>query len=1074
MWSYLLLLASLSGTVVDEKDRPVEGATVVLLPERYGQDPVTALSDPKGAFAIALSREGPLRIEAYAPGFAPFRSRDVDPAKPLAIVLQKAEESIAGVVRDGTTLDPVEGAMVETRVVGAWLRETPRLGVIEAVSDERGAFRLEGLSKTSFAVTASAPGYGTANRASVSPGEAVELYLFPGSGIYGRLLDGEGKPVEDALVAAEPEDPRGDWHPTRSTQQSDPEGRFALLGLQPGRYRLFVRHEDFALAVQDIELSKEEDIEVEVTLGPGVTLTGRLIDEDDQPLSGEISLGALGGRPVGALFGSRLKAEADADGEFSLPAVPPGAHTLVAESRGYGKTDVEVEVSGRAKEQDVGDVVLERGLAISGKVVEPSGGPVAGAVYAEPATSTALRGLTDSFLMAESDSEGRFVLAGLAAGAYSLRASAIGFAQSKPVMAEAGTANLTITVIRAGSIRGTVTDPEGRPASSLQAIAASSDRRQGRRRSTTETGEGSFTIEDLAQGQYAVEIYAPDFVPEVLSSVEVVPGKVTELGTIRLQRGKEIMGTVVDAAEEPVPGASVVALSPGERPGLRENRTVSSDRMGRFRIRGLPERKVVVIASHPTYVEAQLEGVEPGSEVRVVLSRGGALEGYVKSRDGNDVAGRIVQASSRGPRLSRWDSGRAHTSADGYFFIERVPAGVVTVALLQVDGPVTLDVQSREVEVREGETTYVELESRRVLVQGQVRRGGSPLPGATIELERLGSSWMSFGPMDTTALPSGPRYLRAVASEDGFYELLVDGAGEYRVNAAANGVGLPGRTVAIPDMESFSLDLDYGGALLSGRVIDKQTEAPVAGATVSATPVEPRNGRGWATVQVGPDGVFELALDPGVFQISAGAEGYASIEEKLSIGEGGRPDLVLALSTGLAISGRLLDRSGHGLGNTQIRAVPDTPDIAVPPPNMAFSRTLPDGSFRFDELARGRYNLFASAGDAGFAFLPSISAGTEDLQLTLRPGGKLEALVVDAAGAPVPNAVVAVAAIEGRKVRGVQGQADDNGRIEMTVPAGNLTMKGAIIDEAEGLAAASVGENGLARVRIAIAPIMPE
>jgi hypothetical protein len=89
-----------------------------------------------------------------------------------------------------------------------------------------------------------------------------------------------------------------------------------------------------------------------------------------------------------------------------------------------------------------------------------------------------------------------------------------------------------------------------------------------------------------------------------------------------------------------------------------------------------------------------------------------------------------------------------------------------------------------------------------------------------------------------------------------------------------------------------------------------------------------------------------------------------------------------------------------------------------------------------DELARGRYNLLAVGDLAGFAFLPSVPSGTEDLELTLRPGGKVEGLVVDAQGAPVANAIVAVAAIDGRKVRGVQSRADGSGRLELRAPQG--------------------------------------
>ncbi|HLE72460.1 MAG TPA: carboxypeptidase-like regulatory domain-containing protein, partial [Vicinamibacteria bacterium] len=205
MLAYLLLLSSLTGTVLDEKSRPIEGAVVVLIASTFAEEPKTAVADSRGRYEIAISGRGPFRVEAYAPGYVPFRARDVDPEKPFAIVLHPGGETIAGVVRDGTTLDPLEGAVVETRAgeSAARVMAEPRLGLVEAVTDERGAFRLEGLAKTSYSVAASAAGYGLTTKHSVSPGEAVELYLFPGSGIYGRILDEKGKAVGGALVTAE-------------------------------------------------------------------------------------------------------------------------------------------------------------------------------------------------------------------------------------------------------------------------------------------------------------------------------------------------------------------------------------------------------------------------------------------------------------------------------------------------------------------------------------------------------------------------------------------------------------------------------------------------------------------------------------------------------------------------------------------------------------------------------------------------------------------------------------------------------------------------------------------------------
>jgi hypothetical protein len=382
-------------------------------------------------------------------------------------------------------------------------------------------------------------------------------------------------------------------------------------------------------------------------------------------------------------------------------------------------------------------------------------------------------------------------------------------------------------------------------------------------------------------------------------------------------------------------------------------------------------------------------------------------------------------------------------------------------------------IQSREVEVREDETTYVEFQSRRILVQGQARRGGAPLSGAAIAFDPGTSAArmsVSFGRQGPPPSPTEPRYLAAVASDDGYYELLVDEPGEYRVSTSASGLGLPSKTVTIPDVESFSLDLDYGGSTVSGRVIDKETESPIAGAFVSARSTNPSARGSGTSIQVGPDGLFELQLDSGEFTLLVQAEGYATAEKKVAVEEGGPNDVVFALSSGLEIAGRVVDAHGRGMGNLQVLAVEDSTDVSTPPLRLGFGFSLPDGTFRLDDLAPGRYNLLAF-GAAAFAFLPSVSSGTEDLDLALRPGVKVEVFVVDSKKAPVPNALVALAAIEGKKARGPQVAVDSSGRIELLVPRGNVTIKAAVMNGPEGLATVAVSENATARVEIVLAPI---
>jgi hypothetical protein len=74
----------------------------------------------------------------------------------------------------------------------------------EAASEDDGAFLLAGLGSGRHDVTASAPGYSMARSIADPDGEPVELVLERGRGqIEGRVVDGEGDPVDDAYVFAE-------------------------------------------------------------------------------------------------------------------------------------------------------------------------------------------------------------------------------------------------------------------------------------------------------------------------------------------------------------------------------------------------------------------------------------------------------------------------------------------------------------------------------------------------------------------------------------------------------------------------------------------------------------------------------------------------------------------------------------------------------------------------------------------------------------------------------------------------------------------------------------------------------
>jgi protocatechuate 3,4-dioxygenase beta subunit len=1073
--------ATLSGTVQDDESRPVEGVLVVVSARdaRPDEAPPSGKSDRDGRFEIALQGKGPFAVDAYVGGYGPFRARDVDPAKPLRIVLKRGGASIEGLVRDGTSLEPIAGAVVETRAVRGRIDEHPRWGLVEAVTDEAGAFRLTGLGAGAHALSASAPGYGRATSTNVRAGEKVELFLFPGAGIYGRVSDSEGKPVEGAVVSAEWPGPMIAAPPSSAEQIADAEGRFAFLGLEPGTYRLFARHPDFAPAAAEATLLEERDAEVGIVLGTGARITGRLVSEEDEPVRGKVSLRSLDGGSVGMLLRRRFSVEADDDGRFSLGAVPAGEHALRAEAQGYGAKTIEIPVSGRSKEEDLGEIVLEKGLAIEGRVVGLDGAPVPEARVIGFKTSGGMMrfaGMEQN--ETTSDAEGRFVVAGLSEGVYNVFATAPGYGGAEPVPAEAGLKNLTLKLKPAGSIRGSVVDSDGRAVSSFLAMARSPEGRGWGGQSQVDEESGIFVLESVAEGEYVVEIVAPDYVSEAVSAVRVTGGSVTEVGAIRLRRGGRLAGTVVDGSGAPVAGATVQARQAGQRSfRFLDTGSTSTDRNGGFQIGGLPDGKVDVLGTHPSYADGRVEGIQIDSnraapaEVQLILERGGALEGHVRSRDGTGIAGRVIQVVPvlRGTPSRPWNWQTTQSLPDGAFRFDHIEAGPAEVALMSTETPVNYAIQTQEVEIVEGETAYVELYSRRVLVQGQVRRGGSALAGVEIELHSkdggMGSS-VRYGMSGMGPPVSGPQYLMALSGEDGYYELLVDKPGEYMVSANASGLGLPMKTLVIPAVDTIAIDLDFDATSVSGRVIDKDTEAPVAGAYVYARPADPRSRFEGAGLRVGSDGIFELELEPGDYVLVAQAEGYATREERARVSANGANDLTIALTAGFRITGRIVDANGRGRGNLRVLAVLDLPDVSARTSNASANMTVADGSFVLEGLAKGRYNLLADSGTE-FAFARGVDAGTEDLELALAPGGAVDVTVIDTDGHPVPKATLGITAVDGRKTRGLFAMTGPDGRGRIAVPRGNVLVRAAL-EEREATATVGVSENQTARIEIVL------
>ena len=1000
---------ALEVTVQDPRGKPVAGALVTIgggggvVPMRR-----SGRTDENGHVRIDALPRPPWEVSVLARGLAPRQLSRITDATPLVVRLE-AGGVLSGVVRDSVSRDPVGGARVwvMTRAMGIPTdRWDPDADRIETTADASGRFHLEGLGAAPLDVNAAALGHGYGTQRAVKPGSTIELFLLPGATITGTVRDEAGKPVAGAVVRALGELAA---RVVPAALRTNAAGRFHFAGLEAGSYTVVARGGPRAPALARVSVEAQGEADIELTLAEGGFVTGRLVDGDEKPRKGRVRVSALDGAELHLAIYDLMQAEAAADGHFALGPVPVGSLEIEAFAAGFATRKVETIVDARSRTTDLGDVALETGLRVRGVVRSRDGAPIAGAtVMGRSPASAAAR---PPVVVTEDD--GVFVFAGLQPGNLQLQAHAPGYAAVRQDVA-AGNEDVQLVLETGGTIVGSVVDPKGQPVEGAM-LTAQSEPAEGEQQAyggaAADEGGGRFTMRDLRAGRYVLQARARGHA-DGTASASVVAGRTTDVGAVRLRSGAVVRGTVVDAAGEPIPAATLAV----EAAVTLRDSVAQSDGAGRFEVTGLPPGRWTLSARHPAFTSgravAEIAG-EGEAEVRIVLHRGGRVEGVVRRRDGRPFSNAAVTVRDPVSAGTDWNlaNTRTTTAEDGSFALEHVAAGPLQVHVLapvrQRGFAMLTTVLQRPIEVREGETTRVEIATREVIVSGRVTRGGAPAPGVALSLQRRDGETFSYGaPPGAGPASQGPPPLADTTGEDGSYELLVFEPGLYlplRRSADGNSAPLrpaasnperPVSAVEIPDVATHTLDFTVGGATVAGVVLDAEKETPIGHARVIFSG---RTGsRGSDTT--GPDGRFRFEVEPAEGRLRTSAEEYVPGDEPLAVGEAGTGELRIELRKGLAISGRVEDAAGRSLGEVPIQALREAAE-RVEPGGFRFSRS--DGRFRLSGLPDGAHTLIAGSEALGFGVRRGVAAGASDVVLALRPAIRLAVRVVDESGGPV-------------------------------------------------------------------------
>jgi protocatechuate 3,4-dioxygenase beta subunit len=572
----------LAGSVVDDAGAAVPAARIgtrgemslTLLMTSLSAAFPSATADDDGHFELRDAPTGKLTVSVRAAGFlpaslpveiAPGQSRD-----DLRVVLRRGS-TVAGRVLgpDGT---PAAGAEVSLAAHG---RSFVSSSGVSTRTDGDGAYTLDAVPPGPQSFTAELPGaVPTVRDLAVRPGEnRLDFKLGPGLEIAGRVVDDAGAPLGGARVALS----AGDSLPHETASGDD--GSFHFPGLRGGAYRLSAQLQGFATVSQEVRLADAPRRDVELRLGSGGAVAGRILGLSPEQLA---QVRVLANR-AGEGPGSSLGIEADPKGEYRIGDLSPGEWTVIVTVGLLGRSARgQVQLPPGVPEVRL-DLEFPSGFTLSGRLLR-AGQPLPGALVGVQGTDVETNGL------GRSDTQGGFRIDGLQPGTYELTVRSLAAGQLHKESLDI-TANREVEIdLPAAEVRGKVVDADDGSPIAEATIALEQVQPDGAGIAgllgRVQTGpDGAFVVEGGAEGDYRVvarkDGYAPAEAP-----VHLAAGGGVDDVKLSMTPATGLRFTVRDATGNPPPAVSAALLDPAGRVLLAGNYPVSDG--GRVRISEAP------------------------------------------------------------------------------------------------------------------------------------------------------------------------------------------------------------------------------------------------------------------------------------------------------------------------------------------------------------------------------------------------------------------------------------------------------------------------------------------------------
>lgn len=966
---YLAPAFGVPGVVVDEKDTPIAGATVRAVRVRAESKTFDLLrlirelpARPVAVDSATSGADGKFEMRKLPPGRYDFlvekagyqlklqSGEIVTPDaknRPLKLVIVRGFQLDGTVVREGG--GPVNGIPVVAFKSPDDPSEFNTIDKCFATTDEKGAFKIDGLGAGRFIVAVTPEGEPAVAvpEVNVPTKKPLEIVLKGDCWLEGTITGDADKPVPDAQIYAINVDSKT---PNVGNTKTDADGHYVIRGLRSGPLQLFlVQAEGYGNYPGDVSALMRgrgaSDIKLvpgrnqkDVSLAKGGVVRGIVKEKDgDAPIaSARVELAT----PLAFLGGNR-GTNTGPDGKFELTGVPKGSAVLMVSKDGWFQPGISPQSvmmllasrmqGGKETGKDTGKgativisepgeviertIELSHGSTLSGIVMTPDGQPVAGAqvsIEMEDAMGGMGRMLGGLFPTPDprlTDAQGHYEIPGPPPGQKGcVAARAPGYLDGKSEMQTCAPGDTKTGVdvkLRVGAtISGKVKDDQGLPIEGalVRWTPLGDDtndwQTQWRLRNATPSitdSKGEFRAVNVETGTLVVQVVDERHLPWSSKEVKAEEAKSAELD-VRLKLGAVITGQVLGTDGKAAANASVSCDFKGKAaedddPFTSDRGSATTDAAGNFRVEGLVEGSYEVTASAAGSAPSEPVAVAAGgAPLTLHLTQAFTINGTVRMKSGAGVADVEVNLIKRVEAPSEDGHGTSTQTRQ----IQDVRTGSAGEFELK-------DVPAGSYDIRVAlgwgasprpnivPTTISGIEAGRQNLVIEVE------PGLTI----TGTVYGDAGQPATGGWLYGTRqdgknsgeYVSAQIDADGTFELTGLSPGKYSVTFSPEGKGQKTR-VLDAGAKDVRVEFAGGGSIKVHVLKDDGTAAAAVWVSVSG-------GEGGGSANTDADGRAEIkGLGDGTYTVNAfpAGGGENAQQEGVEVKTGGATDVELKLA----------------------------------------------------------------------------------------------------------------------------------------------------------------------------------